>query len=187
MPADINSFLSHFNQGGARANRYEVIISFPAFIGANSDAQQKISFTCKAASIPASTLGEAVAYYKGRQIKVPGDRTYDDWNITILIDNDFQGRDVFEKWSTGILGNHSNVVNSNNELNPIKIYGQAQVNQLDRNDNIIKRYQLTGLFPKVIGELTLGYDQNDAIMEQQITFSLMEWESYDSNNVQFTS
>ena len=182
MAANVNSFLANFTGGGARANRYEVIIGFPNFLNIRDTAvQQKISFTCKAASIPASELGEAVVPYKGRQIKVPGDRTFGDWTVTIVIDNDFKGRDVFESWSSGMLGNSSNLTKSANELNPLQIYGQAQVNLLDRYDQVLKRYQITGMFPKSVGEITIGYDQNDQVMEQQVTFAVNEWGAYNTN------
>lgn len=182
MVADVNSFLSNFTGGGARPNRYEVIIGFPNFLGVtDTSIQQKISFTCKAASIPASTLGEVQVPYKGRFIKVPGDRTFENWNVTIIIDNDFKGRDVFEEWSGGMLGSSSNTTRSPNEINNIQIFGQAQVHLLDRNDQIIKRYQITGMFPVSVDQVTIGYDQNDQVMEQNVTFAINEWVSFDKN------
>lgn len=188
MASDINSFLSSFTGGGARNNRYEVMIGFPTFLGITQPAiQQKISFTCKASSIPASELGEAIVPYKGRSIKVPGDRSFGDWNVTIIVDNDFKGRDVFEQWSAGMLGNTSNVTKSPNELNPLKIYGQAQVNVLDRYDKIIKRYQITGMFPKTVNEITLGYDQDNQVMEQSVTFAINEWVGYDAKGKLITN
>lgn len=187
MAANVNSFLANFTGGGARSNRYEVMIGFPNFLNIrDTSIQQKISFTCKAASIPASELGEAIVPYKGRQIKVPGDRTFGDWNVTIIIDNDFKGRDVFESWSTGMLGHTSNVTKSANELNPLQIYGQAQVNLLDRFDQITKRYQLTGIFPKSVAEVTIGYDQNDQVMEQSVSFAVNEWNAYSKDGALVT-
>lgn len=179
MAANVNAFLGNFTGGGARGNRYEVMIGFPTFLGITDTAiQQKISFTCKASSIPSSELGEATVPYKGRLIKLPGDRTFGDWTVTIAIDNDFVGRDVFETWSSGMLGNSSNLTKSPNELNPLQIFGQAQVNLLDRHDQIIKRYQITGMWPKSVGEIAIAYDQNDAVMEQTVTFSINEWAAY---------
>ena len=182
MVADVNSFLSNLTGGGARPNRYEVIIGFPNFLGiTDTTTQQKISFTCKASSIPGSTLGEVQVPYKGRFIKLPGDRTFENWNVTIIVDNDFKGRNVFEEWSGGILGNTSNLTRSPNEVQPAQIFGQAQVHLLDRHDKIIKRYQITGMFPKSVGEVTIGYDQNDQVMEQQVTFAVNELGAYDAN------
>lgn len=182
MVADVNSFLTQLNGGGARPNRYEVIIGFPNFLGVtDTSIQQKISFTCKASSIPGSTLGEVQVPYKGRFIKVPGDRTFENWNVTIIVDNDFKGRDVFEEWSGGMLGNTSNVTRSANEVNPAQIFGQAQVHLLDRHDKIIKRYQITGIWPVSVDQVTIGYDQNDQVMEQNVTFAINNWESFNAS------
>lgn len=181
MAANINSFLANFQGGGARQNRYEVFIGFPTTLGASTDIVQKISFTCKAASIPASTIGTATVPYKGREIKIQGDRTFDDWNITVILDNDFKGRDMFETWIATMIGNTTNVSKSVNEINPLNTMGQAQVHMLDRNDNIIKRYQITGMFPTSVGDITIGYDQNNQVVEQQITFAVNEVEAFDAN------
>lgn len=182
MAANVSSYLSILSGGGARSNRYEVMIGFPDFLGITDTAvQQKISFTCTATSMPASTLDECTVPYKGRTIKIPGDRTFGDWNTTILIDNDFIGRDSFEQWSSGMLGNSSNLVKSANELNPLKIFGQAQVKLLDRSDKVIKQYQITGIFPKDVAEVQIGYADNNQVMTQAVTFAVNEWAAYDKN------
>lgn len=188
MSANVNSFLANFTGSGARPNRYEVMIGFPNFIGlTDSSIQQKISFTCHATSMPASELGTATVPYKGRNIKVPGDRVFQDWNVTILIDNDFLGRDVFERWSSGMLGNSSNLTKTANEINTLQIFGQAQVNLLDRHDQVIKRYQITGMFPTSVEAVQLSYSNNDTVMEQNVTFAVNEWASYDRNGVLITN
>lgn len=181
MVANINAFLNNFQGGGARQNRYEVFIGFPTTLGAGNDILQKISFTCKASSIPSAEIGVATVPYKGREVKIQGDRKFNDWTITILLDNDFKGRDMFETWVATMIGNTTNVTKSVNEVNPLKTFGQAQVHMLDRNDNIIKRFQLTGIFPTNVGDITIGYDQNDQVIEQQVTFAVNEVEAFDSN------
>ena len=178
MPADIYGFLGNFQGGGARANRYEVMLTFPQGIGSTQIAQ-KLSFTCKATSIPSSTIGEAVAPYKGRQIKFPGDVTFNDWSVTVLIDNDFLGRGIFEKWQNLMLGWESNTVQTG-YMAPSKIYGSGTIKQLDREDKVIQTYVVQGMFPKDVSELTLGYDQNDQIMEQQVTFAVNQLKSNSS-------
>lgn len=181
MVADINAFLNNFQGGGARQNRYEVFIGFPNTLGASNDIIQKISFTCKASSIPSAEMGVATVPYKGREVKIQGDRKFNDWSVTIILDNDFKGRDMFEIWIATMLGNSSNVTKSVNEVNPLNTFGQAQVHMLDRNDNIVKRYQLTGIFPTNVGDITIGYDQNDQVIEQQVTFAVNEVEAFDAD------
>lgn len=170
MAADIYGFLANFQGGGARPNRYEVMLTFPRTLGSTAIGQQ-ISFTCKATSIPASNIGEAIAPYKGRQIKVPGDATFEDWSVTALVDNDFNSKSIFEEWLNLMNGWEANTTTSG-FMSPTSIYGNGTIKQLDREDNVIHTYQVQGIFPKSVGEITLGYDTNDTIMEQQVTFAV---------------
>lgn len=178
MPADIFGFLGNFQGGGARPNRYEVMLTFPTTIGGTAIAQ-KISFTCKATSIPGFTIGEAVVPYKGRQIKVPGDAVFNDWNVTILIDNDFIGKTVFEDWLNMMNGWESNTTKAG-YMAPSKIFGNGTINQLDREDKVIKTYEVQGIFPKDVSEIALGYDTNDTVMEQAVTFAVNNIKSNNS-------
>lgn len=176
MTAAISDFLSNFQGGGYRPNRYEVVMTFPNGVPNNTAAATKIGFTCKAASIPGSNMGVAEVPYMGRMAKIPGDKTWDDWNVTILLDTDFISRDVFERWHDLILGFDSNVA-TQGFANPITAFAQAQVYAKDRYDNIIKRYVVKSMWPTTIGEVTLGYDQNDQIAEFQCTFAINGWKS----------
>lgn len=173
MVADIYSFMANFKGGGARPNRYEVIIDFPRGVG-STDTSRKFAFTCKAASIPESTIGVIDVPYKGRQLKIPGDKTFADWNVTVLLDNDYGTRAVMEEWHDKILGFESNVADPG-FIDPINIYARAKVHQLDRADNIVRTYYIDGIFPSSLGEVTLGYDSNDQISEQSITFAINGW------------
>lgn len=94
--SDVWSFLSRFNQGGYRPNRYKVSLSFPSSVGVSSSTLEKISFTCAAASIPESTLGQVSLYYMGRRVSVPGDKDWGNWSVQVYLDNDFVGRQAFE-------------------------------------------------------------------------------------------
>jgi len=174
--ADVYSFLSNFRGGGVRPNRYRVNISFPLTVQRAVEAATKISFTCQAASIPESTLGAIDVPYMGRQVKIPGDKVWGDWTVQILLDNDFLGRSVFEQWQDQLLGFRTNVAQPQ-MLNPIFSYAQADVIALDRADKETQRYRVYGIFPTMLGEIQLGYDQNDQIAMQPVSFAINGWES----------
>lgn len=176
MSADIFTFMSNFRGGGARANRYEVHLTFPSGIPGAVQAAEKISFTCTAASIPSSQLGTAIVPYKGRQIKLPGDKTFDDWNVTVALDNDWLGRSIFERWHEAMNGFSSNLTQPN-MINPTNSFATAVVYQLDRADREIQKYEIEAVWPTIIGEVTLGYAENDAVMMQQVTFAVNNWRS----------
>jgi hypothetical protein len=169
----INSFIANFQGGGARPNRYEVILTFPALV-ANPFATTKASYTCKAASIPSSNMGAVDVPYMGRSVKVAGDKTFDDWNVTIINDTDFSVRDTFEQWVDRILGHERNA-SANGWENPSNYYANAVVRQLGRENQVLKEYAVEGIFPTQVGDIQLGYDQNDQIEEFQVTFAVNYW------------
>jgi hypothetical protein len=169
----INSFIANFQGGGARPNRYEVILTFPALV-ANPFATTKASYTCKASSIPSSNMGAVDVPYMGRAVKVAGDKTFDDCKFTIINDSDFSVRDTFERWVDRILGHDRNVAESGWE-NPSNYYANAVVRQLGRENQVLKEYTVEGIFPTQVGDIQLGYDQNDQVEEFQVTFAVNYW------------
>ena len=56
------------------------------------------TFLCRSAGIPASTIGTVEVPFRGRVIKLPGDRTFESWTITVMADEDMSVRGYFEKW-----------------------------------------------------------------------------------------
>lgn len=169
---DVNSFVAQFSGGGARPNLYKVTLNFPAIVP-NAGNALKRSFLCKGAAMPAANMGEAIVPFMGRQIKVAGDPTYDDWTITLLNDTDFDTRRAFETWNSAMNSHVANV----GVANPILYYADMKVDQLNRLGDVIYTYNIHQCFPKNIGEVALGYDQNDTIEEFTVTFSVGYWTS----------
>ena len=170
---DVSSFIANFQGGGLRPSRYKVILSFPSEVGGAQTAL-KVSFTCKATTVPASTVGVAIAPYMGRQIKLAGDREFMDWNITVLLDTDFASRDAFEVWSDNMNGHASNVAIPG-WGNPSSYMANAEVHLLDAEGNTVRTYILEGTWPTSVGEINLGYDQTNQIAEMQVTLAVQNW------------
>jgi hypothetical protein len=158
-------------KGGARPNRYRVIGAFPSFAG-SSDETRSLSFLCKAASLPASTLGVAPAFFRGREIKLPGDRTFEEWTVTIYNSENFKLRDAFEKWSNAINAHEENIA-----LNLDEIEVDFDVQQLSRTDEVIKTVKMVSIFPTLVGPIELAYDNNDTVEEFEVTFAVQYWTS----------
>lgn len=169
-------FLANFQGGGFRPNRYRVVLSFPQAVPNTLAATTKAGFTCKATSIPSTMLGTAEVYFMGRPVKIPGDKTWDDWTVSIYMDTDFVTRDAFETWHDLILGFESNTA-SEGMANPVNAFATAQVHALNRYDEIVKTYDLDGIWPTQVGEVTLGFDQNDQVAEFPVTFAVNGWKA----------
>ena len=131
----ITQFKSKLVGGGARPNLFEVEIpSFPVAAGANAwrtgDSQESdmFKFMCKAAQLPASNIAEIAVPFRGRTLKVAGDRTFDTWTITVINDENFLLRNAFESWMQGISKNSNNT----GATNPADYMTYALVHQLGR-------------------------------------------------------
>lgn len=171
----INSFLANFQGGGLRPNLYKVILTFPAAVG-GAQASFKASFSCKATEIPASQLGVAEAWYMGRPAKFAGDRTFDDWNITVLLDNDMIVRDAFEAWSDSINANEGNIAIPG-WGNPSNYMAQGKVVLIDREGNEGKTYTIESCWPTNVGVVQLAWDQQNQIAEMPVTMAVNWWKS----------
>lgn len=156
--ASINQFLSSLQGGGARPNRFEALVEFPAF-AAGQEEIRKTSFLCQSTQLPGSTLGTMEVGFRGRSLKLAGDRTFEDLDLTFYNDTDFAIRDAFEAWHNAI-----NQYNSNTGLpSPTEYLATVSLYQLDNEDNRIKEYVLKLAWPTNIAPIELAQDSNDQI------------------------
>ena len=98
----INDFKANLIGGGARANQFRVTITPPSGIAIGLDVRRS-SFLCRASNLPAQTLTEIAIPFRGRQIYIAGDRSFEEtWTTTFMNDTDFMIRNAMERWSNGI-------------------------------------------------------------------------------------
>lgn len=174
MAFDISNFKSEgLAYGGARPALFDVGISLPLDIG--SQAETKINLTCRAAQLPAATVGSIDVGYFGRMIKIAGDRTFADWTITVMNDEDFVARVAFEKWSNYINMLETNIRQSadTQETNTYKT--DLDVRQFGKNGQIIRRYKIIGAFPTTVDAIDLNWETQNQIETFGVTFSYDYW------------
>lgn len=189
----LNDFKNRISGGGARPNLFECEINFPTDIilsdNTETSVPEKTRFLVKAASLPGSTINVIDIPFRGRNLKIAGDRTFDPWTITIINDVDFSIRNAFEKWM-----NYMNKHEDNSgELDPVKYQKDMKVYQLGKagitakdmatnsNMQILKAYQFYGMFPTSISAIDLSYDQADTIEEFTVDLQVQWWDSLDTN------
>lgn len=183
---NLHNFKTQLRGGGARPNLFEASIpSFPSGItGASTlwnDATRKdFRFLCKAAQLPASTVAEIPVPFRGRILKVAGDRTVDNWTVTIINDENMQLRRGFEMWVEHMARLDNNV----GATNPAAYMMQATVFQLGRGgarnatDNngeeqvILAEYEFRDIFPVNVSPIELSFDSSDTIEEYTVEFAV---------------
>jgi len=170
--ANINDFKAKLAGGGARPNQFKVTMPFPGYAQVGGEIEE-LAFLCKVTQLPAMTVGMVTVPFRGRQIKIAGDRTFADWTITVINDTNFKLRNAFERWQNGI----NNMTDGEGLTNPADYQVDAFVDQLDRNGATIKSYTLRGAYPIDVAQIELDYGNNDTIEEFQVTFNYQYFES----------
>jgi hypothetical protein len=169
----ITDFKSKLTGGGARPNLFEVELAFPGAVGVDNDTLQKARFLVKAAALPASTVAPIDVPFRGRILKIAGDRTFETWTITVINDVDFSIRSAFEKWMNTI-----NKMNDGTGLTDPEAYqADAYVYQLGRDGGILRSYHFYDVFPTNISTIDLSYETTDTIEEFTVELQVQWWEA----------
>lgn len=171
MSFNINNFKSRgLTKGGVRASLFQVQIN--PNIGENSATIDKFTFTCRASEVPAASIEAVEVPYFGRKIKLAGDRTFGDWSVTIMNDEDYLVRDMFEDWS-----NQINQYAGNLKLLAANSYKStdATVTQFSKDGSKIRAYQFKGIFPTTVAAMGLDWDTTNQIQTFDVTFAYDYW------------
>ena len=177
--AAIDDFKANLLGGGARANQFRVTITPPAGIAIGLDVR-RASFLVRASNLPAQTLGEIAIPFRGRQIYLAGDRTFDDaWTVTFMNDTDFMVRNSIELWMNGI----NDLADATGVTALADYQTDLQVEQLDRDDTILKSYIFRSAWPTSLSAIDLTNDQADAIETFEVTWRYQHFEASSVNFV----
>lgn len=202
----LEDFKAKLVGGGARPNLFEVELGFPSFVtessttstgGSTSDANsiaELSRFMIKSANLPASNVGVIEVPFRGRNLKIAGDRTFDVWTITIINDVDFKLRTAFEKWMNAINKHDDN----SGLINPAQYQRDAIVKQFGRSSvqnatanvanpsttvgttlPVLKAYKFYGIFPTAVSAIDLSYDSADTIEEFTVDLQVQWWDALD--------
>ena len=149
--ANIDEFKANLIGGGARANQFRVTITPPSGIAIGLDVS-RTSFLCTAAALPGATLGTFDVPFRGRIITIAGDRpAFPDWTTTFYNDTDFMIRNAMERWNNGI----NDFANNTGVTSPSDYQTDLTVEQLDRDDTVLKSYILRNCFPLSVADIPL--------------------------------
>ena len=181
----ITDFKAKLQGGAARPNLFEVSIPrFPSSVSGWDD--ETFNFLCKSAALPASNVASIDVPFRGRILKVAGDRTFDVWTVTVINDEDFKLRTSFEQWMNQI----SKLSNATGATSPSAYMVDAYVHQLGRGqtkfsnantssttNNPLRSYRLYDIFPTNVSQIDLSYDTSDTIEEYTVDFQVQWWQA----------
>ena len=170
--AQIDDFKANLIGGGARANQYRVTITPPSGIAIGLDVR-RTSFLVTASQLPASTLGEIVVPFRGRNIYVSGDRPAPEtWTVTFMNDTDFMIRNAMERWQNGI----NNYAENTGVIAPSDYQTDLTVEQLDRDDTVLKSYVFRAAYPLTVAAIELSNAEATEIETFEVTWRYQHFE-----------
>ena len=184
----IDDFKQRLIGGGSRSNLFEVVMNFPeGVVGADvTDIELKSRFLIKAAQLPASNVTPIEVPFRGRTLKVAGDRTFDAWTVTVINDTDFALRSSFERWMNFI----NKVSDASGRVNPEDYQVDAWIHQLGRADvspngeqpssdslPILRTYHFYNIFPTQVAPIEVSYETTDTIEEFTVELQVQWWEA----------
>tara|TARA_R100001369_G_scaffold3293_1_gene10422 strand:+ start:1217 stop:1750 length:534 start_codon:yes stop_codon:yes gene_type:complete len=171
--ASINDFKANLIGGGARANQFRVTITPPPGIAIGLDVR-RTSFMCKGTNLPAQELTPIEVPFRGRKIYIAGDREFGEtWTTTFINDTDFMIRNAMERWSNGI----NDLALNTGVIDPADYQTDLTVEQLDRDDTILKTYIFRSAWPVSIGSIELTSEAADALEEFECTWRYQHFEA----------
>ena len=166
MPQNIGQFVSNF-YGGTRPNRFRISGTVPNAIG-----EGFIETHCVSTSLPESNVGIIPIPFRGRIYKFPGDRSYNEWTVTILDDvGPNQTWQTFHDWSNRFNNHETNLADGD------RTFGDAyctdlQITHLDHASDIeLKQIQLYSAWPVSVGPVTLDMGAANQLASFQVTIA----------------
>ena len=177
LPSSIDGFLGKIKQG-VKPNMFEVEIQFLDNYRVANDDIKLTNLLCKSTNLPVIEVP-----FRGRTVKIAGDRTFDNWSATFFNDKDFKVRSFFEEWSQFINTHEGNTAprfipefGEAGYMATIKVH-QLEKNATDAGGSIIRSYELVHAFPTSVSSIDLAYDSNDQIEEFTVEFQMSYWKT----------
>lgn len=180
MSFNINGFRSEgLKFDGARPTLFEVHVNFPAIASNGTSESNRLRFLAQAASLPETSIGVIDVPYFGRTIKVDGNRTFQNWSIEILNDEDFAIRAAFEAWLNGINTHVSNRKNAAfagmNYKSTATVYQLSKESETSEAESAIRAYTFSGMFPINVSPIRLRWDAVNQIETFEVELAYDYW------------
>ena len=173
--SNVSEFLQTIGQG-VKPNMFLIDMQYPAALSKEGEDQNLSNLLCKSAALPGSNLGVIEVPFRGRTVKIAGDRTFDNWSATFINDKEMKSRAYFEQWLNQI---NTHKENTAQIIDPTAYGRSLVVRQLEKDNSQagdeLRSYKLWYAFPISTSAIDLAYDSNDQIEEFTVEFQYSYW------------
>ena len=172
MPSSISDLRSRFS--GYRSNRFKIEGMLPAgLLDATNLDILDIEFYVKAAQVPGAAVGYVPLNYRGRNVKFPAERTFNDWGVQIYPSSE-QPQDLrllFATWIQLMNSGSHDVMDYELVAPQWTIYFNDITNQQSAPLNYKNAVTMYNCFPIEISPMEMNNDITDAFAEFTLTIA----------------
>ena len=171
--ASIDDFKANLIGGGARANQFRVTITPPPGIAIGLDVR-RTSFLATATNLPGMVMDTVAVPFRGRNIYIAGDRPeFETWSVTFYNDTDFMIRNAMERWNNGI----NDLRENTGVTTPADYQSDLFVEQLDRDDTVLKTYIFKSAYPLTTSIIDLASATVNELETFEVTWRYQHFEA----------
>lgn len=175
MVFKIDEFTETMKYGGARPHLFQVQITLPVYlnpVATGGNFYNDFLVKATATSVPASVVSAIPVYYQGRAVNFSGNRSYAEWMVEVINDEDFNIYDAFIRWLAALNEPVDNVRGFGITSEPATYKSTATILQYGQDQALIKSWQCKGIFPTGVSEISLGWQNTNQIETFRVSFAL---------------
>lgn len=174
-PANISQLVQTVMTSGlAYSNRYEVAFNLPQGWKGRSirpEILRSVSMRCDAVTIPGRSFSTTPFRFYGPARNMPYEQIYSgEMTLSVILSQDLREKQFFEDWMA-IVSDTANY--------KFEYYDQyvtdTQIAVLDRSDNVNYVVTVNETYPKMIGDLQVGYDKDNEFLRQDVTLCFRKY------------
>jgi hypothetical protein len=178
MAGTINDFKASFKTDLARPSRFDVQINAPLALVPYMGDVRRLIYRCDSAQLPGRTFATAEQKIGSNPIeKFPYLTTYNDMDLTFIVDDDMKQKVFFDQWLELI--NPTLNFNYQYKQNYATI---ITVNQYDVTNKLSYSVDLYDAYPISMNQLDLDWS-NEGFHKLSVTFAYTRWQNNSVQNL----
>jgi len=171
MAGNINDFKSSFTKDLARTNRFDVNIPIPLTLIPYISSAKSLTYRCENAQLPGRTFATTEQKTYGPVEKFPYQTTFNDIDLTFIIEDDMNQKVFFDAWLNYINPQYNNNFRYKGDFSTI-----ITVNQYDVTGQLSYSVDLVDAYPISMNQLDLSWG-DDGYHKLSVSFAYTYWKN----------
>jgi hypothetical protein len=171
MAGSISEFKSSFSRDVARTNRFDVNINIPFVMLPYISSARSLNYRCENANLPGRTLATTEQKTYGPIEKYPYLSTYNDMDLTFIVDDDMSQKLFFDGWLNYINPQYNNNIRFKGDYATI-----ITINQYNVTNTLSYSVNLYDAYPISMNQLDLDW-AGDGHHKLVVTFAYTYWQN----------